>query len=445
MAENPFAYNAPVSEDGVFAGRQEVFSFVQAHLVGGHQRHALVILGARQMGKSSVLRRLPGVLDPRYVPVRLALRAGTVASEKAWLAALAETLPQALSTLNMQSARLPELPAHPAGLREMLEGETFSQGLAAMRRDRHLLVLVDNAERLLTAVQSHTLPRDTFRFLAGLLEKHSHFDLLMAFDSRYEPDLLAAGPPFDAALFHRLDMFSPTETRALITTALPEALTVGPGALDAVYDLTAGHPYLTQLVGWLLFERSAGRGHSGPIMAGDVLAVAETAAAMGSDTLGAVWSQGTPQEQLVLTALTALSPDEPPQPVPHEDVSAWLIAADHPLDPRTVNAAWRRLEYEGVLRLTGDGRLMINGGLQRRWLRSHVTLPAGGAGGPWRRAILLGVAAIVILAIVLALLSAIPGGGPEATTGANDATITLMLDLQATADAYSATQTATAP
>ncbi len=444
MAENPFTYNAPVGEEGLFAGRQEVFSFVQAHLVGGHQRHALVILGAPQMGKSSILRRLPAVLDPRYVPVRLALRAGTVASEKAWLTALAETLPQALTALNMQSARLPELPAHPADLREMLEGEVFSQGLSAMRRDRHLLVLVDNAERLLTAVQNHTLPRDTFRFLAGLLEKHSRFDLLMAFDARYEPDLLAAGPPFDPALFHRLRPLAADETRALITAALPEAL-AEPEALDAIYDLTAGHPYLTQLVGWLLFERLAGRGHQGPITAEDVLAVAESAVAMGSDTLGAVWSQGTRQEQLVLTALTALCPDEPPQPVPHEDVGAWLIAADHPLDPRTVNAAWRRLEYEGVLKLTGDGRLMISGGLQRRWLRNHVTLPAGGAGGPWRRVILLLAATIMVLAVILAILSAGAGGEPEAVNGADDATITLMLDLQATADSYSATQTATAP
>ncbi|NPV66131.1 MAG: ATP-binding protein [Anaerolineae bacterium] len=445
MAENPFDHNAPVGEEGVFAGRQEVFSFVQANLVGGHQRHALVILGAPQMGKSSVLRRLPAVLDPRYIPVRLALRAGTVASEKAWLTALAETLPQALSMLNMQSARIPELPAHPAELREMLIGEVFSQGLNAMRRDRHLLMLVDNAERLLTAVQNHTLPRDTFHFLAELLEKHRHFDVLMAFDSHYEPELLAAGPPFDPGLFHRLGPLSPEETSALITGRLPEGLAIEPAALDTIYDLTAGHPYLTQLVGWLLFERSAGRGHNGPITAGDALAVADSAVAMGSDTLSAVWSQGTRQEQLVLTALTALNPQEPPTPVPHEDIGAWLIAADLPLDPRTVNAAWRRLEYEGVLRLTGDGQLTIAGGLQRRWLRSHVTLPAGRISASWRRVILLVAATVALLALLLAILSANPGGGPEATTGASDATITLMFDLQATADAYNATQTATAP
>jgi hypothetical protein len=58
-------------------------------------------------------------------------------------------------------------------------------------------------------------------------------------------------------------------------------------------------------------------------------------------------------------------------------VGAWLIAADRELDSRTVNATWRRLEYENVLRLQADGRLLINGGLQRRWLREHITLPKG--------------------------------------------------------------------
>ena len=445
MAENPFQYNMPIGEAGQFTGRQDVFAFVQANLVGGHQDHALVLLGAHQMGKSSVLRQLPQTLDARYVPIRLSLRASTVSNEKAWLTALAQTLPDALATLNIQSARFPELPGHPADLREMLEGDVFADGLRAMRRDRHLLVLVDNAERLLTAVQNHALPRDTFTFLAELLQKHAHLDLVLAFDSRYEPDLLNVGAPFDPALFYRLGPLTQGEMAALLAASLPQGVVIEQAGLVAIYDLTAGHPYLVQLMGWLLYERSAERSHSGPLTEADVQAVTENALAMGSEVLGATWSHGSQQEQLVLTALTALSPDEPPVPVPFDDVGAWLIAADRPLDPRTVNATWRRLEYEGVLALSADGRLTVNGGLQRRWLRRHVTLSSDGRATSWRRIVVLSVAVVLVLALLLALISGLPSGTPDANDSGVEATITLNLDLQSTADSYDATQTATAP
>jgi hypothetical protein len=445
MAENPFQYNSPIGETGTFAGRQDAFAFVQANLVGEHQRHVVAILGAHQMGKSSLLRQLPQVLDARYVPIRLSLRASTVAGEKAWLTALAATLPDALTLLNVQSARLPELPGHPADLRAMLEGDYFAEGLHAMRRDRHLLILVDNAERLLSTVQNRALPRDTFKFLASLLEKHRNFDLLMAFDAGCEEELAALGPPFDPALFYRLEPLPRAEMDALLTSPLPPGVVYAPDVLDAVYDLTAGHPHLGQLMGWLLFERSAERKHSGAITRADVLAVTDSALAMGSDVLGEVWSHGSPQDHLVLTALTALSPDEPPVAVPFDDVGAWLIAADRPLDPRSVNATWRRLEYAGILRLSADGKLTVNGGLQRRWLRRHVTLPSGGLASSWKRVALLAAAAILLLALVLAVLSALPEAESGPVNGASDATITLDLDLQATADSYVATQTAAAP
>ncbi len=443
MAENPFQYNTPIGEAGTFAGRQDAFAFVQTHLVGDHQPHVVVILGAHQMGKSSLLRHLPAVLDTRYVPIRIALRAGTVASEKAWLTALAQTLPDALALLNVQSARLPELPGHPAELREMLEGDYLTDGLHAMRRDRHLLVLVDNAERLLTAVQNRALPRDTFKFLARLLEKHSHFDLLMAFDARHEEELAAIGAPFDPALFFRLESLPREALDTLLARPLPVGVSLAPDVPDAVYDLTVGHPYLSQLMGWLLFERSAERKHNGPITRADVLAVTDSALAMGSEVLGEVWAQGSQQDHLVLTALTALSPDEPPFPVPFDDVGAWLIAADRPLDPRSVNATWRRLEYEGVLRLSADGKLTVNGGLQRRWLRRHVALPSsGGRASSWKRVALLVAAVVLLLALVLAALNALPAAdGGDASSG-SEATITLNLDLQATAESYEATQTA---
>lgn len=442
MTANPYQFNSPISSSEGFAGRREAFNFVQANLMGDQQA-ALVILGASHSGKSSFLRVLPEHLDDHYVPIRLSLRAGTVAGEKAWLTALARTIPQALAVVDIQSARLPELPAHPADLREALEGEYMAVGLRSLRRDRHLLILVDNAERLLTAVQERALPRDSFKFLAGLLASHDHLDIVLAVDSRYEPDLMAVGAPFDAKLVHRLGGLLPNEAADLLTGPLPDGVTVTDAALADIYELTAGQPYLVQLMGGSLFNQIEGKPAPFEITVDDVAAVIDTVLGMGGEELGSVWRHASSQEQLVLTALSALSPDEPPTPVPHDDIGAWLIAADRMLDPRTVNATWRRLEYEGVLTLAADGNLLINGGLQRRWLRNHITLPEGGGRSfPWRRAAIIAVAVLLVLAMLLALISLLPGPEAGSGTGDGEATITLDLGLQGTDEAYEATQTA---
>ncbi|MFC1960371.1 hypothetical protein ACFLYO_06645 [Chloroflexota bacterium] len=442
MTANPYQYNSPVTTGAGFAGRREAFNFVQANLMGDQQA-ALVILGGQHSGKSSFLRVLPEHLDDRYVPVRLSLRAGTVAGEKAWLTALAETIPQALAMVDIQAARLPELPAHPADLRDALQGEYMAVGLRSLRRDRHLLVLVDNAERLLTAVQDHALPRDSFKFLAELLATHDRLDFVLAVDARHESDLMAVGAPFAAGLTYRLGGLLPAEAAALLTAPLPDGVTMTAETLDTIDELTAGQPYLVQLMGGSLFNRIEGREPPLEITVADVAAVTDTVLGMGSEVLASVWRHATPQDQLVLTALSALSPTEPPQPVPHDDIGAWLIAADRMLDPRTVNATWRRLEYEGVLTLAADGKLIINGGLQRRWLREHVTLPEGGGRRvPWRRVALIALAVVLVLAILLTLLSLLPGPEAGPISGAGEATITLDLGLQGTGEAYEATQAA---
>lgn len=445
MSGNPYQYNAPLSATGYFAGRQEAFAFIQRNLVGGQQQSALVILGKSQIGKSSFLRRLPDHIDSHYCPIRLSLRAGTVAGEQAWLSALGETVQEALQVLNIRSARLPDLPVPADELREALLGEYMQEGLRSLRLDRHLLLLIDNADRLLTAVQQRSLPRDTFDFLAKLLETHPRLDIVMAFDSRFETDILSKGRPFATELTFRLSELTPDEVNALLTEPLEGKIAYEPEALDAVFELTNGHPYLTQLVGWLLYERLDELGRGGPISVLDVNAVAEAALAIAGDALSAVWEHGSASEKLVLTALSVLSPEDQAEPVPHDDIGAWLIAADHEMDPRTVNATWRRLEYEGVLSLTSEGKLVINGGLQRRWLRDHVTLPTSSAHGVSRRRVGVFIAAaLVVLALLLGILNNLPGPSTTEENG-SEATITLDLDLMATSEAYDATQTAAAP
>jgi hypothetical protein len=143
---NPYQYESPTTETGHFAGRAEAFAFIQSHLVGGPQTRALSILGRPRSASRPCWVTSPATL------IRATARSGFTAGQqrrggKRLAAHLAGAVPDVLADLDIQSARLPELPGQPADLRDALLGEYMAEGLRSMRRDRHLLLLVDNADR----------------------------------------------------------------------------------------------------------------------------------------------------------------------------------------------------------------------------------------------------------------------------------------------------------
>ena len=58
------------------------------------------------------------------------------------------------------------------------------------------------------------------------------------------------------------------------------------------------------------------------------------------------------------------------------------------------------------------GGLVIQGGLQRRWLREHIALPEGGSQRTrWQRLGMALAAALIVLALLMAVLSSLANGG----------------------------------
>ena len=65
---NPYVAGAPVTDQRMFFGREDVFSWIEQNIGGQFSDNMLVIHGQRRVGKTSVLKqlgnRLPDNLHP---------------------------------------------------------------------------------------------------------------------------------------------------------------------------------------------------------------------------------------------------------------------------------------------------------------------------------------------------------------------------------------------
>ena len=74
---NPYIAGAPVVENSMFFGREDIFKWIERSLAGKYIDHILVLHGQRRVGKTSVLKQIPNYLPKHYIQVFFDLQGRT--------------------------------------------------------------------------------------------------------------------------------------------------------------------------------------------------------------------------------------------------------------------------------------------------------------------------------------------------------------------------------
>ena len=196
MAAIPNPYNPlqPADDPVYFYGREDAFAFFRQRLVGTAHERALVLIGRRGLGKSSLLRQLPHQIDDTYRSCIINVGALDLGSEGALLAGLVDEIHLALEQAEASTYRLPDWPTpgegEPTQLREWFKAEYLQVALAALR-GRHLLLAFDDAHLMLEAMDRGALPADWLHYVETLLAAHERLDLILALDAAFENRVLS--------------------------------------------------------------------------------------------------------------------------------------------------------------------------------------------------------------------------------------------------------------
>ncbi|HVO72343.1 MAG TPA: hypothetical protein VMT24_19980 [Aggregatilineaceae bacterium] len=451
----PTPYNplVPVDDPTRFYGHEEVFAFFRQHLVGSALAHALVLIGRRGLGKSSVLLQLHYRIEDRYRPVIVNLGVMNLSSEESLIAGLVDEIHLAFQQAEISTFRLPEWPAPGEGeealsLRAWFRSDFVGGAVTALRM-RHLLLVFDDAHLLLDAMDRGALPADWLHYLEELMKAHERLDMVLALDAAYEGRILGIDLINDPTLHFRLAEMSLDAAERLVREPVEGIIQYESGVVEQILALAGGHPFLLHSICRLLFRRSEERNHNTPITENDLTAVQDAALDQASDIFGPLWDGATPNERLTLMALVRLDEIEPGAPVSFEAIFGWLTGAGYAMTRTQLAAALRSLDYNGLVHASAD-QYTLPARLVAAWVDAN-TVPLS-AGEPEKQHSMaarvvpvVGVIAVVLIVAILGL-AAVRGvfnrGGNENTSGdAGAPTATLALNLEGTRRSDYATQT----
>ena len=301
---NPYIAGNPVGAREAFVGRQDVLDEV-ARTAASHTENALVLYGQRRVGKTSLLQELRarlGSLGP-YRTVYLDLQ------DKAVL-----PLPKVLEDVAQQIARA--VGVQDGDIRgddapRALQEDFFPRVFAALRDAESLILLIDEFDVLDSATEAQA-GTSFFPYLRGLLSLNpERLQFVFVIGRRPEDLSSIALSIFKGVKSLHVSLLSAADTTELARLSeRNRTLEWTDDAVNRVYALSGGHPFLTQQLCQLVWERAHAVSASTmpQVTAADVDGAAPLALHSATSALEWLWDGLGPAERLVASALAAGQP-----------------------------------------------------------------------------------------------------------------------------------------
>ena len=252
---NPFQYGNPLTRDRaqLFKGRSAFADQIVRQILD-RNRPTIILHGPRRCGKSSFLLNLPRLLTSDVLPVYIDLQSQSASQSEA---DFCFTIVRAIHR-DARSQQVP-LPAPPK--REEFRLSPYTQLedwlVTALTQlgDRRILLNIDEFEAIGTAMDQGRISTNLFDELRSLIQ---HWDRLsFLFSGVQTLDELGTNwsSYFISAMPIEMTYLNPNEARELLLNPDPEfTLEYDTGIVDQILSLTRCHPYLLQLLGWVLVQ-----------------------------------------------------------------------------------------------------------------------------------------------------------------------------------------------
>lgn len=244
---NPYVIGDPVMGN-LFIGREDIIRQLEELWLRGIQLQSVVIYGHRRMGKTSILLNAANSLDNqvKVVYVNLLKLGDVTQGVGEVLMAISDEISQ---VVNIE-------PPHDDDLLKLPE-RTFNRYFEKVIKDLSggLIIAIDEFEKIEDLIKAGKISPDFMGFLRSLVQAHSQ--VAFAFAGLHTLDEMGANysDPFFASIPSiRVGFLSRGATGQILANPAIEdfLLDYTPEALDRIYDLTYGQPYLVQLVGFHL-------------------------------------------------------------------------------------------------------------------------------------------------------------------------------------------------
>ncbi|NEN92073.1 MAG: AAA family ATPase [Okeania sp. SIO3H1] len=363
--ENPYIIGDPV-EGNLSVVREEIIRKLKELWVMSSQLQSVVLYGHRRMGKGSILRYFARSCSADFQVVYVNLQG---------LGAISQGMGEVFLAISDEISDAINLP--PPNTDELLKlpQRTFKLYLkqAIQKLDnKGLIIALDEFETIEDLINAQQLPPNFMAVLRGFVQMSPKIAFAFAGLHTLEEMTEDYFQPFFASVIPiRVGFLNRATTRQLLANPNPDfLLNYELEAMDRIYDLTFGQPYLVQLLGFLLVRRYNDQMFEQGKPRESVFTVADVEAIIRQNELfqngryyfTGVWcqaAQDAPGQQDILRGLA----DYP------EGCSRATIQEITGLEESKLNDALETLARHDVI-IETEGNLRFAVELFRRWVES---------------------------------------------------------------------------
>ncbi len=252
--DNPYIIGRPIWEAECFFGREDLFYFVEDNL---KQKVKVILLhGQRRIGKSSILAQITNFVKLEqfvFIPISLEGKSQKPLSEV--LYELAEDIKEHLiddCQLSEDEITLPSLKDFEYNIE--IFTEIFLPEVYRVLNDKSLVLLLDEFDILGEHNQGTSIDH-FFPYLQSILYKQSKLFIIPVIGRQISdmPMLLSL---FKDAPHKQVGLLEKHYAAQLITKPAQGILEYQADAIQAILELSAGHPYFTQAICFAIFGQA---------------------------------------------------------------------------------------------------------------------------------------------------------------------------------------------
>jgi hypothetical protein len=249
LVRNPYVVGDPV-QGKLFVGREDILRELEQLWVLSNQLQSVVLFGHRRMGKTSILRNTGNCLGSGVKVAYVNLLTVANASQ-----GVAEVLMAICDAISSQVHCTP--PDETKWLN--FPNRTFGNYLKQVEENLNggLIIALDEFEKIEELIEARKIPPDFMGFLRGMVQMSPKIAFAFAGLHTLEEMTEDYFQPFFASVIPiKVGLLTPATARQILANPDDDfPLDYTPEALDRIYALTSGQPYLVQLIGFQLVRR----------------------------------------------------------------------------------------------------------------------------------------------------------------------------------------------
>jgi hypothetical protein len=302
---NPYIVGNPITDPEMFYGRSSDFEYLRGRFSDTGSGVLHVFCGARRSGKTSLLMQIAdGRLGIPLHTVMIDMQSVAVKSDREFF----ERLSKDIASSPEGSEAIRNAPPWKGADRPIDEFGHLIEGVTRSLGKKRLLLMFDEYELLESLIRRGSITDGWLRGLDILVEGCGLLVLFAGSKPLASRDQLLWLPLTGRATHRRLAHLAKPDALRLITEPVAHQVTYEHGAPERIFELTAGHPFYTQVFCQALVDHLNDE-KRGRISLDDVEAVTERITDSAPPQMVLSWMELSDLEKLALAATAEESKD----------------------------------------------------------------------------------------------------------------------------------------